>query len=730
MNIIKKYPLNNVGVNFIEDKYLPNGENEFYLRNIQNRTGIDYRQLTALEIEILIRNRNTSDNWNNILVAPQFNPEQVKNCKFFGLVRIGNLEPICLEFNNLRMPVGLYNSTIINCDFGDNIVVDNVNYLGYYIIGNECILVNINEMVTTNHAKFGNGTIKEGETESARVWMEICNENGGRKVLPFNGMQTGDAWLFSRYRHNAQLQEQFKLFTDKLHDTKRGYYGKVGERTIIKNCKIVKDTWIGTDAYLKGANKVKNITINSSSQQKSQIGEGCEIVNGIVGFGCRIFYGVKAVRFFMGSQSQLKYGARLINSYLADNSTISCCEVLNALIFPAHEQHHNNSFLIASTIKGQSNMAAGATVGSNHNSRSADGELIAGRGFWPGLCVSLRHNSIFSCFNIIAKGDYNYEINNPFPFSLISLNIAKDQVEIMPAYWFMYNMYAIARNSYKYLKRDKRLNPIQHIDYSFMAPDAMQELLVALPILEKAVGKAYQLKMQLPIVDKELQQIGKKLLATQSDLVDQLEIVVDGVENSKRKVVLLKVSKAYGIFLELFGMYLAQSLLDITHTNRTPSINDLNKLAKETYEPIFENIGGQLIPKSKMETALNNIINNNFSGWSDLHDFYAEQSAAYPSNKLAHAIGSYLQLNNLAEITTVQLKQVLQLALTTKKWMTKNVEDSRQKDFTSPYRKMVYENVDEMYEVLGNPKKNEFVLHEIESLKLFETQIQQLLSQY
>src|SRR5215211_5818314 len=93
------------------------------------------------------------------------------------------------------------------------------------------------------------------------------------------------------------------------------------------------------------------------------------------------FYGVKAVRFFMASHSQLKYGARLINSYLGNNSTISCCEVLNSLIFPSHEQHHNNSFLCAALLNGQTNIAAGATIGSNHNSRGADGEMIAGRGF-------------------------------------------------------------------------------------------------------------------------------------------------------------------------------------------------------------------------------------------------------------------------------------------------------------------------------------------------------------
>ena len=141
---------------------------------------------------------------------------------------------------------------------------------------------------------------------------------------------------------------------------------------------IIKDTRIGSDAYLKGATKIKNVTINSSAAAPTQIGEGCEIVNGIIGEGCRVFYGVKAVRFILASHSQLKYGARLINSYLGNNSTISCCEVLNSLIFPFHEQHHNNSFLVAATLKGQSNIAAGATIGSNHNSRGADGEMIAG----------------------------------------------------------------------------------------------------------------------------------------------------------------------------------------------------------------------------------------------------------------------------------------------------------------------------------------------------------------
>jgi NDP-sugar pyrophosphorylase family protein len=431
-NIISKTPLSTLGYNFIKDVFVPRGKDEYYLRNKQNRNGIIYRQLSAYEIEVLVRNGNTSDNWNRILVSDAFNPELVKNCKFYGLVRIGKLEPFCLGFSDLKAPVGLYNSTIISCDFGDNVVIDNVQYLSHYIIGSEVIIANVNELVTTNHAKFGNGIIKEGEEEDVRIWMEICNENTGRRVMPFNGMLAGDAFLWSRYKDDKILQEKLKTFTETRFDNKRGYYGKIGDRTVIKNCKIIKDVWVGTDAYFKGANKLKNLTVNSGAEGQTQIGEGCEIVNGIIGFGCRLFYGVKAVRFIMASHSQLKYGARLINSYLGHNATISCCEVLNSLIFPAHEQHHNNSFLCAALVMGQSNIAAGATIGSNHNSRSADGEIIMGRGFWPGLCVSLKHNSKFASFTILAKGDYPAELNIPFPFSLVSNEVSRDQLVIMP----------------------------------------------------------------------------------------------------------------------------------------------------------------------------------------------------------------------------------------------------------------------------------------------------------
>ena len=218
-NNILKVPVSSLGYGFIPANQIPKGKDEYYLRNIQNRSGIDYRHLSAFEIEVLVRNRNTSDNWNNILVSDAFNPELVKNCKFYGLVRIGKLEAFYLSFSDLKVPVGLYNSTIISCDFGDNVVVDNVNYLSHYIIGNEVILTNINELVSTNHTKFGNGILKTGESEAVRIWMEICNENTGRKVIPFNGMLAGDAYIWSKYKDDALLQQKLIDITEAQFDT-------------------------------------------------------------------------------------------------------------------------------------------------------------------------------------------------------------------------------------------------------------------------------------------------------------------------------------------------------------------------------------------------------------------------------------------------------------------------------------------------------------------------------
>ena len=732
MNNIKKFPIEQLGYNFIPAEYLPQGKDEYYLRFQQN-PATDYRPLTRQELTILVSNGNRSNNWDNVLVRDGIDINLIEECTFFGLVRIGRLEPCYMEFSELRVPVGLYRSLIVSCDIGNNVSIQNTRFLSHYIIDDEVMIANVNEMSTTSHAKFGNGIIKDGEKEDIRIWVELRNENAGRKVIPFDGMLTSDAWLWSKYRGDEALMNAFKKFTQKQFDSLRGYYGTIGTRTVIKNCHIIKDVKIGSDAYLKGANKLKNLTINSSANAKSQIGEGCEMVNGIMGYGSRSFYGVKAVRFILGSFSQLKYGARLINSYLGENSTISCCEVLNSLIFPAHEQHHNNSFLCASLLMGQSNMAAGATIGSNHNSRGADGEIQAGRGFWPGLCVSLKHNSRFASYTMIAKGDFPAELDIPLPFSLVSNEVHTDTLVVMPAYWMMYNMYAILRNEGKFSARDKRKEKLQEIEYDFLAPDSITEITKAIILIEKFTGRAFFLQHEMTGSDNDHIQKGKSLLETASPVVEQLEVLATGFENSKRKAKIVKVQQAYNLYKTMLQYYCYTQLIKFISVNNITSAIELQKaLPKNVTMHSWLNIGGQLIPEQAVNQMLNGIRNNTITSWAEVHQFYKTQSANYAHQKFAHALACMYRLQNVSEenIDVHFIKSILYKTLEIKEWITQQVFESKAKDHENPFRAMVYNSKEEMESVVGKLDDNSFINEQKAEVEKFRALVQQLIEKF
>lgn len=709
MGKVKKLPLERLGFDDA-DKRLTR---HYHLPSNHNKIGKKYRHLTEDEIVILIQNHNYSTDWNSVMVTDTFNPQQVKNSKFYGHVWIGDLSEVYLNYKDLNLACGIYNSQIINSEIGNDNAIHHVRYMSNYITGDEVILMNVNDMETSPTPKFGNGILKANEQEDKRIWIELCNENGGRPILPFDGMQATDAYIWTRNRHDTILQNKFKEITEKSFANKEGYFSEIGNQVVIKNCDMIHDVIIGDHAYLKGVNKIKNVTIHSTETAFTQIGEGCEIVNGIIGYGCRVFYGVKAVRFILSSFSQLKYGARLINSFLGDNSTISCCEVLNSLLFPAHEQHHNNSFLCAALIMGQSNMAAGATIGSNHNSRAADGEIIAKRGFWPGLCVSLKHNSKFASYSLIVKGDFLYELNIKIPFSLISTDVKNDRLVVVPGYWFLYNMYAVMRNSKKFVARDRRTIKNQYLEYDILAPDTINEMFDSLTIIEEAVGKSL-----LPNWPNHTEE-GRKILMDDGLHIGQ-DIYLEGVENSKRKVVMLKPRESYNLFKKLIRHYAAIQIInnDAWKDLSAEQLLEAIKSIPATSRKDFENIGGQLVPKQDLQHLLQDIKADKYDNWQDIHKQYHAWSSNYPQEKLAHALASLAELTNkpIDVWDSEFLIGIIEESKQTQQWIYNEIYKSREKDYTNPFRRMVYENEEEMNIVIGSLDDNSFIQTEKQEL--------------
>lgn len=693
-------------------------ENE--IKNVPKNLFEGKRHLTAKEIEILEKNlnHNSDPSWNNFYVDNEegaFDPSLIHMSFFSGFIVLGKLKKLNLHFNDLILECGIRRSNLHDVVTGDDCVIRNVYYMDNYRIGSRVIIFNIQELCCTKHSKFGNGILKKGEPEEHRIWIGVANENDGRAILPFEDMIPADAYLWSHYREDKKLLDKFKALTENKNSRELDTYGIIGNDCVIKNSSIIKDTKIYDSAYIKGAFKLKNITILSSEEEPSQIGEGVELVNGILGYGCKVFYQAIAVRFVIGRNCQVKYGARLLNSVLGDNSTVSCCEILNNLIYPFHEQHHNSSFLIATTVMGQSNIAAGATIGSNHNSRSPDGEIFAKRGFWPGLCSDFKHNSRFASFTLISKGSYQYELDIPYPFALVAQGTnGSPKITIIPAWWFMYDMFAITRNKNKFLSRDKRVKKIQHIETDPLAPDTMQEVIAALDRLIfltseylKKIGNDYMNGADTP---EKVYQAAKDFLHQNPQADFTLD---DPVCQKKYGAVIIKPVQSYKMYRKIVKYFATRTLMEfcssLNHEKLTFELVD--KIRQFPLFTEWENAGGQIIPSDKIQELFTNIKKGEIKSWKSVHQFYDQCQSEYEKYKVRYALYLLEQLYSrpIEEFTVDVYRNVTEdVAIVADDIYNASLQ-SREKDYTDYYRKMTYVSEREMQNVIGILDENSFL---------------------
>lgn len=678
------------------------------------------RHLKPQEIEVLEKNLNHNDDptWNNFYVDDSedgFDPSLIHLSFFSGYIILGKIQKLVLRYNDLKLECGIRRTKLSNIVTGDLCVIRNVFYLDNYRIGDHVILFNINEMSCTNHAKFGNGILKKGEPEEHRIWIGVANENEGRKILPFEKMIPADAYIWSHYREDPELLRRFKEITEYGFSDELNTYGIIGNDVVIKNVSIIKDAKIEDSAYIKGAFKLKNLTILSSEAEPSQIGEGVEMVNGILGYGSKVFYQAIAVRFVIGRNCQVKYGARILNSVLGDNSTVSCCEVLNNLIYPFHEQHHNSSFLIAATVMGQSNIAAGATIGSNHNSRSPDGEIFAKRGFWPGLCSDFKHNSRFASFVLVSKGSYQYELDIPYPFALVAPGCdGSSKITIIPAWWFMYDMFAITRNKNKFLKRDKRVKRVQFIETDPLAPDTMQEIMVALDrIIGLTVGYLKSINseyMEGKVTHEQQYQAAKDFLHQNPEADFTLE---DPICQKKYGAIICKPVQAYKMYRKIVKYFATRTLMEFCQALNQDMLTRglVERIRKLPLYTEWENVGGQIIPSEKIRELFEVIKNGTINNWDSVHQFYNLCECAYEQYKVSYALYLLEQLySRPIEEFSVDLYRNITDDVSIVAYDIYNASlKSREKDYTDYYRNMVYHSDAEMDVVIGPLEDNAFL---------------------
>ena len=603
-----------------------------------------YRNLTSGEIEQLERAGNYADDWSAIRVADPFCVERLRNNSLEGEVTMG-AQPTVV------------NSTLRNCTVGDNADIREVRMLANYVLGDNALLFNIGEMV-------GGGKPKA---------LEVMNENGGRAILPFPGMTIGDAYMWARYRGRKAFVQKLEQFTEEVEESKNNInfpaclqaLSSAESNIISEKLSTFNCSHVGDCCTIKNTNCIRNVAILSRKDDPTVVDSCITLIDGVVGTGCTLEHGVIAERFLLGEHVHLEFGLRLNDTVVGDNSTLARCEVGNSIIFPAHEQHHNNSFLIAGLIMGQSNIAAGGTIGSNHNSRTADNELAAGRGFWPGLCCSFKHSSRFASYCLLAKGDYPAELDIKLPFALVNNNVSKDQLEVMPAYWWMYNMYAMDRNSRKFAKRDKRVVKAQHIEFDNLAPDTAEEILHGMELL-------------------------RRWMADARDGV----VLAEGMEKSKRPTVILKAKEGLKAYEDMLVFYAMKTLEDKPLSAFHSPLSTITD---------WVNIGGQLMAKPDMEQLIGDVESGAIGSWDALHArMDALWGPYYDDLKRKHAYGVLCRLAGVDALTDDLWQRYAERYDAIKNYIEQQKAASRHKDDVNPFRNMTYWDDAERDAVLGS----------------------------
>jgi hypothetical protein len=487
--------------------------------------------------------------------------------------------------------------------------------------------------------------------------IAVINEHGGRAGLPYPGMTCTDAYLWAKFRGDGELLAKFTEMTYAACRELSPKTGVVANGAVIVNARAIRDALICPSAVVDGAELIHNSTILSDSGEASFIGPVVQIRDSIIGYGNHIDSAAQASSVLTGTAVSLSQAARVTGAIIGDCAQIACCEIANSLLMPMHAQHHNNSFLIAAALGGQSNIAAGATVGSNHNSRVSDGEIWAKRGFWPGLCVSLRHNSRFASFTMIAKGAYQTEFDLKLPFSLIAMDKTNGNAIVLPAFWLTRNMYAVMRCAQKFAARDKRVHNRQFIEHDPLAPDTVDEIFEAIDIIGS--GK------------------------TDIEAVDMYKMMI--------------------------RHYCAKNILPYMKEN---GLKNIKELIASTGQ--FDNhgnddgdrwtdCGGMIIRERSLAGIINSIKSGEANAWQGVHALFDAHAAAYGVEKVKHAVRSAAKLENIGvnELTEKHFAAFLESVPKDCAEIAARTACSRSKDYENPFRAAAYRSKEEMNNVLG-----------------------------
>lgn len=413
------------------------------------------RNLTAEEVTTLKKNGNHCEDWNRVLVEPNFDPARVQRSVFMGDVRLPAFYGTLLLPGDVSFPTGIYDSLVHNC-IVENALVYKVSMLSNVLVRSSAVVHNVGTLVSSGKINFMIGST-----------MSVGNEMGGRElfVFPDITMDLVEAQLFHKAESDVQqsFEEQLKNFREEISLP----FGVVGKGAVVSNTNIVRNSWIGAHARVEGAAKIRNTIILSSLEESTHIYDSVIIENSDLQMGVKVHTGAEVQRSVLMSRSKVGCKAIVKSSIVAPCCHIEEGEVNSSYMGPLTQMHHHSLLIATLWPDGCGNLGYGANVGSNHTGRMPDQEIMPGQGMFFGLGVNVKFPANYreSPFTLIASGVTTMPQRVKFPFSLVRsgdpqlMGVPARLNEILPAWNYARNAYALDRNIYKYAQRGKGAVP-------------------------------------------------------------------------------------------------------------------------------------------------------------------------------------------------------------------------------------------------------------------------------
>lgn len=418
---------------------------------LTGKTSPKGRSLSSLEIEMLERNGNRSEDWALISVDPLFTPDRIFQSFFSGKVFLPAFYGTVLMPGDVSFPTGIYSSTVHNCVI-ENALLHHVSLMSNIWVSQGAVIQNVGSLVANGKAHYQIG-----------AEIAIGNEMGGRpiRIFPDITAELVKVQLFENA--DADVEAAFIEQMESWRDATVIPFGVIGKNAIIANTNIIRNSWIGEHVRIDGASKIRNAVILGSLEEPTHIYDGVILENSCVQEGVVVHSTAQA------KDSVLMKRVKVGNKAIINSSVISpCChideaEVSCSFVGPLTQMHHHSLLIAALWPSGCGNLGYGANVGSNHTGRMPDQEIYPGQGMFFGLGVNVKFPSNFkdSPFTVMATGVTSLPERLRFPFSLIVPGDSRLQGipahlnELVPGWSYAKNSYALERNSYKYAIRGK-----------------------------------------------------------------------------------------------------------------------------------------------------------------------------------------------------------------------------------------------------------------------------------